>query len=86
MSTYATGFAAALRASRPGSPLSNGTEWDMFAARYCDHCIHDTRPDEVGCPLIAVALLHRTPALWRPEPGHIAPRFRCDSYATKEDT
>lgn len=61
--------------TRPGRAFSNGTEYEIWADRWCDRCTveDDFRAgtDDIGCPLIIVALCtDDTPAAWMPtEPG-----------------
>lgn len=38
-------------------PFSNGTEWDMWADRWCHECVHDDANREVYCPIITVAMI-----------------------------
>lgn len=40
-------------------PFSNGTEYDIWASRYCYECVNDNpqADPEVFCPIITVALL-----------------------------
>lgn len=39
-------------------PFSNGTEWDMWADRWCYECVNDNpnADPQVFCPIITVAL------------------------------
>lgn len=36
--------------------FSNGTEGDMFEARYCNRCVHED--DEKGCPVMLAHVLY----------------------------
>jgi hypothetical protein len=39
------------------SPFSNGTEYDMWADRWCYRCRRDDAETETYCPILSVALL-----------------------------
>lgn len=78
---YETAYAA----STPEPPFSNGTEYYDWSARWCDNCAQE---DEfirsgkgLGCPLLMVALLGRTPVEWRE--GDSLARWRHDYYCTE---
>lgn len=72
MRTYDEAFAVAT----DRTPFSNGTEGGAWTSNWCDQCVHDrsARRDDVqpdpankgllGCALLAVALMGRTPAEW----------------------
>lgn len=72
MRSYDEAFAAA----KDRRPFSNGTEGHAWTENWCEECVHDksardddTPPDPrnnglVGCPLLAVALMQRTPVEW----------------------
>lgn len=54
--------------AREGAPFSNSSQGMRWMGSWCDRCVHD-RParqgrEGEGCPLILVALMHRTPAQW----------------------
>lgn len=41
--------------------FSNGTEWEMWSANYCDRCWHDRKQD---CELIALGFAHLEVPQW----------------------
>lgn len=61
--------------ARPKLPFSNGTIGYAWTSHWCDRCTNDAamrdggsgKPDAdgiLGCPLLAVALLGKTPVEW----------------------
>jgi hypothetical protein len=55
--------------ARPGRAFSNGTEFDIWADRYCYECVHDNpnADPEVFCPILGFSLLNdATPREWVP--------------------
>jgi hypothetical protein len=66
----------ALNAAADKPAFSNGTEGHAWTGRWCDRCIHDrsarvdsVKPDPrnnglLGCALLAVAIMGKTPAEW----------------------
>ena len=36
--------------------FSNGTEGDMYEAKYCARCVHET--EEVGCAVMLAHMIH----------------------------
>ncbi len=55
--------------ARPGRAFSNGTEFDIWASRYCYECVHDdsgtSGASEKNCPILTVALISQsTPREW----------------------
>lgn len=36
----------------------NGTEGDLYAEKFCDHCIHQGPPDGPGCAVMLAHMLH----------------------------
>lgn len=38
--------------------FSNGTEGEMYEARYCRRCLHNGPPDGPGCPIMLLHLIH----------------------------
>lgn len=49
---------AAIRADAADErPFSNGTEFEIFADRYCYRCVHDNPETEKYCPILGVALI-----------------------------
>jgi hypothetical protein len=51
--------------ARPGKAFSNGTEWEIWSARWCDRCVNNDEETEKWCPIINVALIEPlTPAEW----------------------
>jgi hypothetical protein len=59
--------------------FSNGFEWDIWSAIWCQTCKNDENED---CPLVAVAMLgERTPIEWTDEkPGSLAGKYHCSEY------
>lgn len=41
-------------------PFSNGTEWGIWADRFCYECVHDDANREIYCPIITVAMIGNT--------------------------
>ncbi|NEW33811.1 hypothetical protein GV791_14730 [Nocardia cyriacigeorgica] len=73
--------------ARIGYPFSNSTEWDIWHDNVCEgggdesrRCINDD--DEVGCPLILLALTERHPAEFTGPRG----RYRCTEKVTPADS
>jgi hypothetical protein len=67
---------------RPGPAFSNGTEFDIWSATWCDTCLAD-RPfrngiSEWGCRLIEVATFEGIPDEWL-DTGHPGD-YRCTAY------
>jgi hypothetical protein len=64
------------------SPFSNGFEWDCWASKWCERCVHDL---DSGCPLIMASLLELTPKEWGEERmGSLPDRYQCTEFL--EDT
>ncbi|WP_128803675.1 MULTISPECIES: hypothetical protein [unclassified Streptomyces] len=87
MRTYDEAFAAA----RDESTFSNSSQWEVWAAKNCDRCIHD-RPtrqgdDANGCPLILVALMNRRPAEWltETEEQEVYADYTCTEFRHEDD-
>lgn len=63
----------------PRSPFANGTEYDIWAARWCEHCVNDRAfqmgTSNQGCPLLLIALTSMTPSEWAPGPRDEQGRF-----------
>lgn len=84
--TYDAVFARA----RDVAPFSNGTEGHGWMAEWCDRCLVDAPfrngISGTGCPLIAVAMMDRTPAEWidgpRDEHGRysVAQQYTCVNF------
>lgn len=76
-------------------PFSNSTEGYGWMANWCDRCAHDApyQRDEAkeGCPLIAVALMGRTPREWMagergPSGGiYIEDQYHCIYFRDEND-
>lgn len=98
MRTYDEAFAAAV----DQSAFSNGTEGHAWMDQWCFRCVHDkgTRDgsDPVGCPLVMVALMGRTPSEWLEQPwqqingrpdGDTAPvlgdTYHCVEFRNEDD-
>jgi hypothetical protein len=68
-------------ASLDGRAFSNGTEWDMWSARWCGTCRHADEEAEVYCPLADLALIsEQTPAEW----GENSLNRRCTQYDPRD--
>lgn len=88
-------FDEALAASADKPAFSNGTEGLDWMDNWCDRCVHDrssrlsVAPDPrngglVGCALVAVALVQRTPAEWiEQESG--PDRYHCVEFRNEDD-
>lgn len=50
--------------AEPRSAFSNGTEYDMWADRWCYSCVNDDANTEKWCPILSVALLGSWPKEW----------------------
>lgn len=51
--------------ARPGRAFSNGTEYDIWAGKYCYECVNDDPETEKYCPILSVAMLEPvTPKEW----------------------
>ena len=72
MTDFKTAYDNAYAAARVRPAFSNGTEGDVWMEQWCSNCEHDAAhrkgTDDVGCPLIIVALQARTPAEWEDGP------------------
>jgi hypothetical protein len=62
-------------------PFSNGFEGDSWMAVWCERCAHYDY-----CPLIAVALVGRTPVQWTEvNRASLDNRYRCAEFHSKEE-
>lgn len=81
MRTYDELFAAA----RERSPFSNGTIGEIWMDRWCYRCTKDS-PAMVdrgeGCPLILIAIQHRTPAEWT---DYGVQDYRCSEFEERRE-
>ena len=78
-------FDDAMARSKDKPAFSNSTEWEMWAANWCERpCKVDANQD---CPLIMIALLGRTPAEWLPQPADRYPSdaYHCVNFRGKDD-
>lgn len=69
----------------PGQAFSNGSEWEIWSARWCGACVHDDEAEggDTYCPLITFAMVEpKTPAQWHDEDGD--GRYRCAEYEPRE--
>lgn len=73
------------KTARPGTPFSNGTEWEIWQYATCmgngndsRRCIND---DNDSCPLIMLSLNEMHPAEWTGPRG----RYRCSEKTTPAD-
>jgi len=48
----------------PQRPFSNGTEYDIWADRWCYECTRDNPDTDTFCPILSVALLGNWPKEW----------------------
>lgn len=81
--------------ARDRSPFSNGTEGYGWMAANCGRCVHDKPArqghEEKGCPLILVAMMHKTPVEFldgpRDEHGRygIADQYHCIEFRDEDD-
>lgn len=73
---------------REGMAFSNGTEWEMWSANWCERCIHDS-PKLVdqgkGCPLIMLGMTGFIPAEWMEQPGDSPDRYHCIQFRNEDD-
>ncbi len=68
--------------SLPEPPFANGFEGESWMRLWCEDCANDVGRD---CPLVAVALMGRTPLAWDDEnPGHLN-RYVCHEFVKKEE-
>lgn len=96
MRTYDEAYAAA----RERRAFANGTEGFAWTSNWCDRCVHDqsARRDDVkpdpanggllGCALLAVALMERTPAEWidQTADGHrLGDTYHCTEFRAEGD-
>lgn len=81
--------------ARDEAPFANGDEGDGWMANWCNRCWHDRdqRGEEItgpGCPLVAVALMGRTPIQWldQKKDGELyarAGQYQCINFRDEED-
>lgn len=78
----------------PGPAFSNGFEYDMWRANWCERCTHDAAfqrgESDEGCPLLLTALLGDIPAEWMEQPvGEEGPsltdRYHCINFRGPDD-
>ncbi|MGC9540214.1 hypothetical protein [Streptomyces sp. UG1] len=87
MRTYDEAFTAA----RDGSTFSNSSQWEVWAAKNCNRCIHDKPArqgdDANGCPLILIALMGKRPAEWltQTEEQAVYADYTCTEFRDEED-
>lgn len=94
MRTYGEAEAAA----REGSPFSNGTEGYASTSQWCDRCVHDqsVRRDDVkpdprnngllGCALLGVALMGKTPSEWMEQDRFsLGDQYHCIEFRDEDD-
>jgi hypothetical protein len=86
--------------ARDGSPFSNGTEWEIWAANWCwAPCMNPVEaawqryeegkgeaPEDFpgGCPLILAAMMGKTPIEWLEQPEDSPDRFHCIEFRDEE--
>lgn len=89
-----------MNTARDGSPFSNGTEWEIWAANWCWRpCMNPVEaawqryeegqgpePTEFpgGCPLILAAMMGKTPTEWLEQPDNSPDRFHCIEFRDEE--
>ena len=70
--------------ARPGHAFSNGTEWEIWSASWCDRCLREAPfrngMSQTGCPLILVSLQALIPAEWMDQPDGSPDRYRCIEF------
>lgn len=93
MRTYDEAFAAAT--DKPA--FSNGTEGEGWMGLWCDRCLHDRSAHTdapadprnnglIGCALVAVALMSRTPVEWiERERLSLGDRYHCTEFRDEND-
>lgn len=93
MRTYDEIFEAA----REGSPFSNSTEGMSWQWNWCDRCVNDKamrvddgRPDPVsgvlGCPILGVAMLGKTPSEWiENDWRRLGDQYHCVEFRDEDD-
>jgi hypothetical protein len=80
-------YASAL--DRPA--FSNGSEWEIWSANWCQKCVHEKAlregRDSLGCPLVAVAMCHgRTPIEWlTPDSTEGPDDYHCIEFRNEDD-
>ena len=80
------------------SAFSNGTEGDAWTSNWCERCIHDrsVRSDDwppdpannglIGCALLAVALMGRTPVEWMEQDRRrLGDQYHCSEFRDEND-
>ena len=72
------------------SAFSNGTEWEIWSANWCDVCKVDEpareREDfENGCPLILDILTGSVPAEFMEQPPESGDRYHCINFRGPDD-
>jgi hypothetical protein len=72
------------------SAFSNGTEWEMWSANWCDRCEVDEPAREreefdKGCPLILQIMTGETPAEFFAQPAGSGDRYHCINFRGPDD-
>lgn len=90
MTAFREAYDIAYTRARQRPAFANGTEGDAWMANWCERCAvdqpHREGRDDIGCPLILVAIQGRTPAEWldgpRDEHGRysMANQYTCTNY------
>lgn len=84
-------FNTAYANARDEHAFSNSTDWEIWSYNNCENdCFHDAPyqrgETNVGCPLILVAMLDRTPREWIPGPDqHCGDKYTCAYYRHEGD-
>lgn len=77
--------------ARPGSPFSNSTQFEIWAAnRGCYTCRNDDLGeggDEKHCPILSASLMGVTPKEWTTatDEDHIHGNYTCSEYDERPD-
>jgi hypothetical protein len=66
--------------ARPSAVFSNGTEYEIWSANWCDQCTVG-----IECPIAALALLaEKTPTEWMWQPAGSPDRYHCIEFRDKD--
>lgn len=71
-------------AAKDEPAFSNGTEWEMWSANWCQRCKNDKTGE---CPIIMTALLGMTPVEWLEQPADQYPSnaYHCIQFRGPDD-
>jgi hypothetical protein len=68
-----------------GSPFSNSTEWEYWAANWCYRCANDgigIGKDTPMCPIIGISLVDKTPSEWLISTG--VDKYQCIEFKPRD--